>query len=87
MTGQHFGGFSVLLSVILVALLSGVVMGGIPGGGFMSEMMIVSIYGLPLEMLPMLSMIGMLVDAPATAINVVGDNIVAVTLSKWIRTT
>lgn len=43
---MDFTGFSTFVTAIGVALLSGIVMSGIPGGGFIGEMLIVTLYGL-----------------------------------------
>ena len=58
---------------ILVAVLSGVVLSGIPMGGYLGAMLIVSVYGFPPEILPLIMMIGTLVDPLATMINATGD--------------
>jgi len=39
--------------------------------------MIVTLYGFPAEALPIATMIGTLVDPPATMVNAVGDNVVS----------
>lgn len=62
-------------AVIGSALLSGIVMGGIPGGGFTGELMIMTLFGFPPEALPLMSMIGTLVDPPATMVNSTGDTV------------
>ena len=56
-------------------------MSGIPGGGLIGEMLIVSLYGFPLEAFPIIATIGWIVDPPATCLNVVGD-IPACTLAE-----
>ena len=71
--GRSFTGINDILIALLVAILSGVVMSGIPGGGLIGEMLIVSLYGFPSIAFPMIATIGWLVDAPATCLNVVGD--------------
>jgi Na+/H+-dicarboxylate symporter len=81
-TGQTFSGAETLLMAAGVALLSGVVMSGIPGGGFLGEVLIVGVYGFPPEILPMLAMIGVLVDPPATMVNAAGDNAAAMMLAR-----
>ena len=43
--GYDFSGPTVLAGAVGVALLCGLVMSGIPGGGFLGEALIVSIYG------------------------------------------
>ena len=72
----------VIVTAVGVALLSGTVMAGIPGGGFLGELLIVMLYGFPIEALPIISMIGTLVDPPATMINAVGDNVSSMMVSR-----
>ena len=67
-----FSGFDIPLAVI-ISILSGIVMSGIPGGGLIGEMLIVSLYGLPASAFAVISTIGIIIDAPATAINVCGN--------------
>ncbi len=67
-----------------VALLSGIVMSGIPGGGFLGEMLIVSLYGFPAEALPVIAMAGALVDPPATMVNSTGDTAASMMVSRLI---
>ena len=61
------------VSAILIAIASGVVMSGIPGGGLIGEMLIISLYGFPPSSFALISTIGWLIDAPATMLNVCGD--------------
>ena len=70
---MSFTGIDTYLIAILIAVLSAVVMSGIPGGGLIGEMLIVSLYGFPLEAFPIIATIGWLIDPPATCLNVVGD--------------
>lgn len=72
---MDFSGFGTLATAVGIALLSGTVMSGIPGGGFLGELLIVTMYGFPIEALPIISMIGTLVDPPATMVNAAGDNV------------
>lgn len=62
-----------ILTAIAFALLSGMVMAGIPSGGFIGELMIITLYGFPPAALPVIQIIGTVVDAPATTVNAVGD--------------
>jgi len=64
-----------IFMAIGIALLSGTVMSGIPGGGFLGELLIVTMYGFPVQALPIISMVGTLVDPPATMVNATGDSI------------
>ncbi len=79
---MDFSGWGTYFTAIVIALLSGTVMSGIPGGGFIGEVLIVTMYGFPPEALPMISMIGTLVDPPATMVNAVGDNVAGMMLAR-----
>ena len=83
--GRSFAGVDTYLIAILIAVLSGVVMSGIPGGGLIGEMLIVSLYGFPLEAFPIIATIGWIVDPPATALNVVGDVSSAMLIEKHVE--
>jgi Na+/H+-dicarboxylate symporter len=80
--GKDFSGAWTISGAIGVALLSGIVMSGIPGGGFLGELMIVTLYGFPMEALPIVSMVGTLVDPPATMVNAVGDNVAGMMVAR-----
>jgi len=82
--GKEFSGIETFASAIGISLLCGVVMSGIPGGGFLGEALIVSLYGFPLEALPIISMLGTLVDPIATMINSSGDTIAAMIVSRLL---
>ena len=83
--GKSFTGLDTYLIAILIAVLSGVVMSGIPGGGLIGEMLIVSLYGFPLEAFPIIATIGWIVDPPATCLNVVGDVSSAMLIEKHVE--
>lgn len=70
---RPFIGIDNYLIALLISVLSAVVMSGIPGGGLIGEMLIVSLYGFPMEAFPIIATIGWLIDPPATCLNVVGD--------------
>lgn len=82
--GREFAGFETLALAAGTALLCGIVMSGIPGGGFLGEVMIITLYGFPPEVLPLLSFLGTLVDPPATMVNAVGDNASAMMLTRML---
>ena len=71
-----------MVTAVGVALLSGTVMSGIPAGGFLGELMIVTLYGFPIIALPIISMIGTLVDPPATMVNAIGDNVCSMLVAR-----
>ncbi|MDD5218495.1 MAG: dicarboxylate/amino acid:cation symporter [Candidatus Omnitrophica bacterium] len=80
--GMDFSGPATIATAIGVGLLSGMVMSGIPGGAFLGELLIVTLYGFPVAALPMISMVGTLVDMPATMVNAVGDNVSSMLVAR-----
>lgn len=82
--GREFSGVGVFATAIGVALLSGTVMSGIPGGGFLGEMLIVTLYGFGPEALPIISMLGAFVDPPATMVNVSGDTVASMLVARLL---
>ena len=65
-----------------VAILVGVVMGAIPGGGMIGEMLILSVFGFPAEILPLLAAISVIIDPLATLLNATGDNVAAMMVAR-----
>ena len=81
-----FDGAGTIATAIGIAILSGTVMSGIPNGGFAGEVLIVSMYGFGPEALPIINMIGTLVDPPATMVNAVGDNVASMLVARIMGT-
>lgn len=80
-----FTGLGTFGSAILVSVLSGVVLSGIPGGGLVGEMLIVSLYGFPPEAFPIIATLGFLVDPAATMVNATGDTCSAMIVSRMVE--
>ena len=75
-----------LIPIVLVAVLSSVGMSGVPGGGYIGEYIICSIF-FPTQMelaFPILVTIGNLVDPPATMVNSAGDYVVSYIVSRFV---
>lgn len=85
MFGVPLEGWQTLASVIGVAFLCGTVISGIPSGGILGEMLIISMFGFPIEAMPIITMIGTLVDPPATMVNVVGDNVSSMLVARVLN--
>lgn len=81
---MEFSGIHTILVAVLISVLSSVVMSGIPGGGLIGEMLIVSLYQLPMEAFPIIATIGWLIDPPATLMNVCGDTVSSMLVSKMV---
>ncbi len=82
---KPFTGIGTMAGAVGVALLCGVVMSGITGGGFLGEMLIVTLYGFGPEALPIAAMLGTLVDPPATMINASGDTVAAMLVTRFLK--
>ncbi len=83
--GKEFAGIDTFAIAILISIMSGVVMSGVPGGGLIGEMLIVNLYGFPLEAFPIIATIGFLVDPPATMVNATGDTVAAMMVSRLVE--
>ncbi len=83
--GRQFAGIDTYIIAILISVLSGVVMSGIPSGGLIGEMLIVSMYSFPAGAFLIISTIGIIIDAPATALNVVGNPTSAMLISRLVE--
>ena len=83
--GKPFNDIYTIITAILIAVLSAVVMSGIPGGGLIGEMLIVSLYGFPPEAFAIIATIGWLVDPPATCLNVTGDSVSAMLITRLVE--
>lgn len=81
---MSFSGTETILTALGIALLTGVVVSGIPGGGTIGELLIISFYGFPPEAFPLITMIGTLVDAPATMVNAIGDNVSSMIVARTL---
>lgn len=82
--GRPMNNVPVLLSVLAVGFLVGAVMGAIPGGGMIGEMLIISVYGFSPEILPILAVISTIIDAPATVLNSTGNTVCAMMISRLV---
>lgn len=76
---------STLISIVLVSFLVGAVVGAIPGGGVIGEMLILSVFGFSPEMLPILTVLGTIIDAPATLLNSAGNTVCAMLVARLVE--
>ncbi|WP_250675333.1 dicarboxylate/amino acid:cation symporter [Paraclostridium ghonii] len=76
---------STLLSIVVVSFLVGAVVGAIPGGGVIGEMLILSIFGFSPEMLPIITVLGTVIDAPATLLNSAGNTVCAMMVARLVE--
>lgn len=72
--GTDISSMAGVFEVLGVALIANLLITAVPiGGGTISETLIISMLGYPMEALPILTIIATVIDAPATVLNVVGD--------------
>ena len=74
-----------LITAIGITVLVSMVAGGIPNGGFIGEMLMISIYGIPNEAVPAIMIIGALVDPLATVLNATGDTVAAMLVTRFSK--
>jgi Na+/H+-dicarboxylate symporter len=82
--GKDITNIPALLSILAVGFLVGAVMGAIPGGGLIGEMLILSIYGFPPAALPVIAVISTIIDAPATVLNSTGNTVCAMLTTRFV---
>jgi len=82
---MSFSGVSVLLIALMIALLVGTVIGAIPSGGMVAEMLILSLYGLPPQALIIIAAITILIDPPATMLNVMGNSVCSMMTARLVE--
>ncbi|WP_160713220.1 dicarboxylate/amino acid:cation symporter [Chitinophaga solisilvae] len=84
MFGKSFNSADIILMALGVTVIASIVEGGIPNGGYIGEMLVMSVYGFPPEALPPLMIIGTLVDPLATILNATGDNVAAMLVTRFL---
>jgi Na+/H+-dicarboxylate symporter len=94
MFGKDFTDPVTLLTALGITVIVSVVEGGIPNGGYIGEILAITIYGFPMEQaLPAAMIVGTLVDPMATLLNANGDVVSAMLITrisegkKWLSGT
>lgn len=81
--GKDFTEPSTLLLALAITVVVSVVEGGIPNGGYIGEVLAITVYGFPMEQaLPAAMIVGTLVDPMATLLNANGDLVSAMMVSR-----
>lgn len=83
--GKDFFEPSNLILALGITVFVSIVAGGIPNGGYIGEMLMISVYQLPKEAIPAVMIIGTLVDPLATVLNAVGDVVAAMFVSRFVK--
>lgn len=79
---KPFTGFDVLGIALLITVFVSLVEGGIPAGGYLGELLVMSVYHFPMEAFPVVMVIGTLVDPAATILNVTCDSAAAMLTAR-----
>ncbi|MBO0468920.1 dicarboxylate/amino acid:cation symporter [Enterococcus sp. DIV0242_7C1] len=76
---------STLALVIFTAILSGIVMGTVPGGGVSAAILTISLFHFPAEMISIIILLSTLFDIPATLLNSVGNIPTAIIVDRLLQ--
>ncbi len=83
--GTSLATASDIFGVLGVALLANLLVTAVPiGGGTISEMLIITMMGYPVAALPILTIIATIIDPPATMLNVVGDTVSSMMVTRVV---
>lgn len=83
MFGKDFTEPNTLLLALGITVIVSVVEGGIPNGGYIGEVLAITVYGFPMEQaLPAAMIVGTLVDPMATLLNANGDLVSAMMITR-----
>jgi len=83
--GRDFFEPTNLLLALGITVFVSIVAGGIPNGGYIGEMLMISVYKLPQEAVPAVIIIGTLVDPLATVLNAVGQVVAAMFVNRFVK--
>jgi len=81
----NINGIGDYLFFIIISMFAGMITAGIPGGGVVSNTILVSSLQLPGSALPILVTIEWLLDAPATAFNILSDTSTIPLVDKFVK--
>lgn len=82
--GQNFFTIPTIIITLLLSTFICTVMSGIPSGGLISEMLILSLFNFPFKAYPLLTTLAWIIDAPATCLNATGDIPASMLIDKII---
>ena len=63
------------IQIIILGIVMAAGVGGVPGGGIMMSAVMLEIMGLPLDIVPWIAGVYLLIDMPNTMLNVTGDTV------------
>lgn len=82
---RSLSGPASILLVLGVSLLVSIVEGGIPNGGYIGEILTVSVFGFPPSALPPLILVGTVTDPISTLVNATGDAVSAMLITRFTK--
>lgn len=74
-----------IVLLIVAAIVGSTIMGAIPGGGYVGQLVIASIFGLPNWTIPIMALIVTLGDPFATLVNVTGDTALGMIAARIVN--
>jgi Na+/H+-dicarboxylate symporter len=81
----NFSDTSVLLTALGISLLVGTVMGAIPSGGMLGELLILNVYGFPPSVLIAIAAISIIIDPLATLLNVTCNSVSSMMIARLVE--
>lgn len=81
----NFSELPVIITALGVSLLVGTVMGAIPSGGMLGELLILNVYGFPPSVLIAIAAISIIIDPLATMLNVTGNSVSSMMIARLIE--
>lgn len=82
---MSFSSPGAMIGALFVAVLVGTVMGAIPSGGMVGEMLILTVYGFPPQALVVIAAISIIIDPPATLLNVTGNTVGSMLVARFVN--
>ncbi|KIS03423.1 dicarboxylate/amino acid:cation symporter [Paucilactobacillus wasatchensis] len=83
--GRNIATLENAVLIICVGFLVGVVMSAIPGGGFVAETVIITVFGFPMTALPLILIISEIIDIPATLLNSTSNTTAAMLVTRFVE--
>lgn len=78
-------GIDAIGMAILVAMISGIIVGTIPSGGFIGEVLIATAFGFPPEVIPVIVIMGTISDSFCTMLNVTSDTAISMVIARMVE--
>lgn len=85
LVGISFDTPMMFFAIVVVALLVGIVIGAIPSGGMTAEVLICTLFGVPVEYVGIILVISIIIDIPATLLNSTGNNVCAMLITRIVE--